>query len=232
MALVAKNKAKLCCLLVLALLAAALSFTIGVPAALSDEVGTEGEIAEEEVTEEDISSRPLTVIVDNIEKTSDVPVIHKGGHIYVPVRVLSESLGYPVEYVEGQMTVYVGVRPMGTDLVNQLKSLTGIKIKQPVKISGIGYTKGYSLSQGAFSDVRWKLDGRFRSVTINLGIPDNLPEDTAEFTVTADDKIIGKVKLSKDHGLKEFNYNVKGVNVLAVSCSSGKGGALISPRAH
>ncbi|MEW6697477.1 MAG: copper amine oxidase N-terminal domain-containing protein [Bacillota bacterium] len=232
MAFILKYRNKFCYLLYLVLLAAVLSFMVGVPAALSDEAGIEGDSSGEEVTEEDISNRPLTVIVDNIEKTSDVPLIHKGGRIYVPVRFLSESLGYPVEYVEGQRTVYVGVRPMGTDLVDQLKAFTGIKIKQMVKISGIGYTKGYALSMGAFSDVRWKLDARFKSVTINLGIPDNLPEDTAEFTVTADDRIIAKVKLSKDSGLKEFNYNVKGVNVLTVSCSSGKGGALICPRAH
>jgi hypothetical protein len=226
MALIVKYRAKFCCLLVPVLLAAALSFMMGAPAAFSEEV------TEEEVTEEDISSRPLTVIVDNMEKTSDVPLIRKGGRIYVPVRFLAESLGYPVEYVEGKKILYIGARPMGTDLVDQLKSFTGIKMKQPVRISGIGYAKGYTLSMGAFSDVRWKLEGRFQSVTINLGIPDKLPEDTAEFTVTADEKIIAKIKLSKDSGLKEFNYNIKGVNVLSVSCSSGKGGALISPRAH
>lgn len=239
MAGIEKNGLKTCCLFLLLLLIAVSPLAIGVPAALPDDariqtgadtgagIDTGGE------TGEGVSTRPLTVIVDNIETTSEVPVIHKGGRIYVPVRVLSESLGYPVQYVGEQKTVYIGVRPAGADLVDELTTIVGRKIKEPVSIGGIGYVKGYILAPGAFFEPRWHLDGRYQTITFSFGIPDNQAEDATEFTVKVDnDKTVARVKISKDEGLKEFNFNVKGANVLTVSCTGGKGGALVSPRAQ
>ena len=235
-----KYRFKTCCLAFLMLLAAALPYTLGVPAALPEEAAGETEIqsdaetgaeeAVEDVAEEEPASRPLTVIVDGVETTSDVPVINKGGRIYVPVRFLAESLGYPVEWDEEKGMVYIGIRPSGTDMVDELSAFTGRKIKQPVKISAIGYPKGYVLATGALGDVRWKLNGRYLTVAFSMGVPDNQRGDTTEFIVMADGKTLAREKISKDDGLKEFNYSVKGVKEFMVSCGSGKGGALICPR--
>ncbi|GBF32635.1 hypothetical protein DCCM_0831 [Desulfocucumis palustris] len=238
MELFAKYRLKICGLSVLVLLVAALPYIVWVPPALPEEPAGETDILESgietgtEGVAEEATSRPLTVIVDNVETTSDVPVINKGGRIYVPVRFLAESLGYPVDWVEEENTVYIGIHPSGTDMVGELPAFTGRKIKQPVKISAIGYPKGYALVPGALGDVRWKLNGRYLTVTFSMGVPDSQSGDTAEFTVIADGKTLAKEKISKDDGLKEFNYSVKGVNEFTVSCGSGKGGALICPRGH
>jgi hypothetical protein len=233
----AKYRLKICCLSALVLLMAVMPYIIGVPEALPEELDGETETLEsgdetvtEDVAEEEATSRPLTVIVDNVETTSDVPVINKGGRIYVPVRFLAESLGYPVAWDEEKSTVYIGIRPSGTDMVDELTAFTGRKIKQPVKISAIGYPKGYVLATGALGDVRWKLNGRYLTVAFGMGVPDNQSADAAEFTVMADGKTLAKEKISKDDGLKEFNYSVKGAKEFTVSCGSGKGAALICPR--
>lgn len=234
-----KYRLKICCLSALVLLMAVMPYIIGVPAALPEEPAGETETQQsgdetgtEDVAEEEPTSRPLTVIVDNVETTSDVPVINKGSRIYVPVRFLAESLGYPVEWDEEKSTVYIGMRPSGTDMVDELTAFTGRRIKQPVKISAIGYPKGYVLATGALGNARWKLNGRYLTFAFSMGVPDNQSGDTTEFTVIADGKTLAKEKISKDDGLREFNYSVRGVNEFTVSCGSGKGGALICPRGH
>jgi|AGTN01.3.fsa_nt_gi Copper amine oxidase N-terminal domain./NPCBM/NEW2 domain. len=199
MALFVKYRFKKCCLPILVLLVAVLPYMIGVPSALPEEPagGTETLESSDQTGTEEAASRPLTVIVDNVETTSDVPVINKGGRIYVPVRFLAESLGYPVEWEEEKGTVYIGIRPSGTDMVSELAAYTGRKIKQPVKISGIGYPKGYVLTMGALGDVRWKLNGRYLTVSFSMGVPDNQSGDSAEFTVIADGKTLAKEKYLK-----------------------------------
>lgn len=238
-----KSRLKKCCLFIMVLLVAALPFMIGVPAALPGETNSTGtksdakdggaeKTGQTTKKSEEVTGKPLTVIMGGAKTTSDVPVINIGSQIYVPVRFMAESLGLPVDWDSENKTVYIGVRPAGTDMVEELPPFRGRKIEQPVKISAIGYPKGYILDPSPYTEVCWKLDERYRTVKINLGVPDNMKDDTAEFEVKADGSAIATEKLSKDDGLKEFNYNVSGVKEFTVSCLSGEGIALICPIAQ
>ena len=178
-------------------------------------------------------SRPLTVIIDGEETTSDQPIIVKGNRIYVPLRFVSEALGYPIKWDNNTKTVYLGARYVGTDLVDKKPARTGVKIKQPVKVGGIGYPKGYLLGPSAFHQINWDLGKRFEHFTFNFGVPDNNQTDTAGFSVIADGrKVLGEKLISKDDGLKEFSFGTKGVNTVTVKSYKQGGGVVISPRAQ
>jgi hypothetical protein len=243
MALMMKNKIKICGLFVMMLLAVTLLLMMRVPTALSDDGDSTGAAviggatptpapapAPAPVTT--TTTKPLTVIMNGAATTSDVPVVQMGNQIYVPIRFVAESLNYPVEWDGSNRTVYIGVRPLGADMVTELTPLTGVKIEQPVTIGAIGYPNGYNLAPFSYTDVRWNLDKRYWAVVINMGIPDNSNAETAEFEVIADDDTIATEVLSKDDGLKDFSYNVSGVTSFRISCISGGNCALISPRAQ
>ena len=178
-------------------------------------------------------SRPLTVIIDGQETTSDQPIIIKGTRIYVPLRFVSEALGYPIKWDNSTKTAYIGARYVGTDLVDKKPARTGVKIKQPAKVGGVGYPKGYILGPSAFHEISWDLGGRFNHFTFNFGVPDNNRTDTAGFTVVADGrKKLGEKVISKDDGLKEFSFGAKGVNTVTVKSYKQAGGVVVSPRAQ
>lgn len=178
-------------------------------------------------------SRPLTIIIDGQETTSDQPIIIKGTRIYVPLRFVSEALGYPIKWDNSTKTAYIGARYVGTDLVDKKPARTGVKIKQPAKVGGVGYPKGYILGPSAFHEVSWDLGGRFNHFTFNFGVPDNNQTDTAGFTVVADGrKKLGEKVISKDDGLKEFSFGAKGVNTVTVKSYKQAGGVVVSPRAQ
>ncbi|OPY56005.1 MAG: hypothetical protein A4E55_02326 [Pelotomaculum sp. PtaU1.Bin035] len=238
MAQMVKSRNTILGLFILVLLAVVFPLLTGAPAAAISDEGDPAGVAKTLTPTTTTTaptapaSKPLTVIMNGAATSSDVPVLQMGSQIYVPVRFLAQSLNYPVEWDGAHSTVYIGMRPLGTDLVEELVPLTGGRIEQPVKIGAIGYPKGYYLEPLPYTDVRWKLDGRYHTVVINMGVPDNSSEDTAEFEITADDDTIAAEILSKDDGLKDFSYNVSGVAELKVSCVSGKGCALISPIAQ
>ncbi|GAB6274214.1 MAG: hypothetical protein STSR0004_10770 [Peptococcaceae bacterium] len=189
----------------------------------------------EETEEETVAppSRPLTVIIDGQETTSDQPILVKGTRIYVPLRFVTEALGYPIQWDNSTKTAYIGARYVGTDLVDKKTARTGVKIKQPVKVGGVGYPKGYILGPSAFHEISWDLGGRFNHFTFNFGVPDNNQMDTAGFTVMADGrKKLGEKVISKDDGLKEVSFGVKGVNTVTVKNYKQAGGVVVSPRAQ
>lgn len=228
-----KSRFKLKVLLVTAVLLTVLILTGSLTTTLAQQDTTQETEETWEEEPEAPPSRPLTVIIDGEETTSDQPIIVKGTRIYVPLRFVTEALGYPIQWDNSTKTAYIGARYVGTDLVDKKPARTGVKIKQPVKVGGIGYPKGYILGPSAFHQISWDLGGRFNHLTFNFGVPDNNQVDTAGFTVMADGrKKLGEKVISKDDGLKEVSFGVKGVNTVTVKSYKQAGGVVVSPRAQ
>lgn len=174
---------------------------------------------------------PLKVVVNDKEIYSDVPVVIRGGRLFLPVRFLAESLDLPVDWDAATRTVYIGARPTGVDLVRELPVASGLLIKNPVKIKGVGYPTGYILSDSLYNNLEWNFNKRYHNITFGFGVADNSKNRTAGFEVIADGRRVGRETVTKDDGLKEFSYNIKGVKVLVIKSNGGAGGAVINPRA-
>jgi hypothetical protein len=206
---------------------------LGAGAGLAEDSQTGNEDAQSSDTagESSASPNPLKVVVNDKETYSDVPVVIRGGRLFLPVRFLAESLDLPVDWDAATRTVYIGARPTGIDLVRELPVASGSLIKTPVKIKGVGYPTGYILNDSLYNNLVWNFNQRFQNITFGFGVADNSKNGTAGFEVIADDRKLGKETVTKDDGLKEFSYNIKGVKVLIIKSYGGAGGAVINPRA-
>lgn len=182
--------------------------------------------------QEQTAKRPLSIFVDGEETVSDQPIIIKGKRIYVPLRFVVEALGYPIAWENSSKTVYIGSRHTGTDLVDKKPAKSGVKIKQPVRLGGVNYPKGYIVGESAFHTITWNLDGRYNYLTFSFGLPDGFKGKAAGFIVTADGRKKLAQVLTKDDGLKEFGLSVKKIEMLTITSYKGAGGVIINPRAQ
>ncbi|MHB8170834.1 MAG: copper amine oxidase N-terminal domain-containing protein [Thermincolia bacterium] len=220
-------------LLVLVTIFVTLFLVIEAGTGLAKESPTAKEESESSGTDSESSTPkdPLKVVVNGKETYSDVPVVLRGGRLFLPVRFIAESLDLPVDWDAATSTIYIGVRPTGVDLVREQPVVNGSKIKTSVKIKGVGYPTGYILSDSSYNNLLWSFNKRNQRITFGFGVMDNSKSGTAGFQVVADDRILGKVTLTKDDGLKDFSYEVKNVNRLVIKSFGGAGGAVINPRA-
>jgi hypothetical protein len=176
--------------------------------------------------------KPVTIYVHGMEVISDVPVFIMNGRTYLPANFVNEILNVNFTWdPKTRSVIRTGAPQSGVNLTNDLPPFTGKALEQPVKVKKVSYTKGYKLTPK--NEIRWNLKGLFDRLTFSFGIPDSAYlKGEAGFTVLADGEKIAEETVEKDDGLKEFTFDVTGINVLTVKSYQQEGGVLVNPRLY
>ncbi|MHB8170838.1 MAG: NPCBM/NEW2 domain-containing protein [Thermincolia bacterium] len=176
--------------------------------------------------------KPVTIYVHGMEVTSEVPAFIMNGRTYLPATFVNDILNINFTWDPKTRTVIrMGVPQSGINMIKDLPAFTGKEMGGSFKVKGVTYSKGYKITSK--NEIRWNLKGLFDRVTFSFGIPDGayLKGDVG-FTVLADGQKIAEETVDKDDKLKEFSFDVTGVNVLTIKPYKQEGGVLFNPRLY
>ncbi|HBC93173.1 MAG TPA: hypothetical protein DCZ10_09835 [Pelotomaculum sp.] len=176
-------------------------------------------------------AQPVKIVVHGMEVASDFPPIMMSDRVYLPDRFVADILGYPFQWEQKIRTVRMGIPQEGMDMVSELPPYTGAALNEPVIIKVKSYPSGFAIDRN--NTVRWNLHGVVDKVTFSYGMPDGQQEDSVGFRLLKDGKIVAEEIVTRENGLKNFTFDVSGVQVLTVKQADEQpGGALINPRGY
>lgn len=181
------------------------------------------------------AASPISLTVDGIEVGCDpAPTIIRN-KVFVPIRCVSEALGYPVRWDSAKRRVEIGVPPEGLDMVLELPPF---KVKDAqtltsVTVSGIRYNKGFIMP--SYSELSWNLSGKFSKMSFLVGMMDNSQATrTNKLKAYGDGKDIGTIpEQTTAEGIKSYEVDISGINILEIKTDFNFGSTpIISPRAY
>ena len=174
--------------------------------------------------------KPVTIYVHGMEVTSEVPAFIMNGRTYLPATFVNDILSVNFSWDPKTRTVIrMGVPQSGINMTKDLPAFTGKEIGKSFKVKGVTYSKGYKVAPK--NEIRWNLKGLFDRITFSFGIPEGayLKGDVG-FAVFADGQKIAEETIDNDEKLKEFSFDVTGVNVLTIKPYKQEGGVLFNPK--
>ena len=160
----------------------------------------------------------IEVIYRNIKlkvQSVDVPVTAENepfiyeGRTYVPLRVVSEALGYDVEWDGANFTVSIGEAP-GEVFLSELKpfhteNLLGIKYDDAANMimDGKRYYNGIRIDAGHYdrqTELLFSLDAKYSLLTGLAGLDDSSSRNYESLVISfyGDDKFLTSVDLKKE----------------------------------
>lgn len=172
------------------------------------------------------NSDDVKLYVDNEEQTlydaNDIEVkpFIKGGTTYVPLRGVSNALGYPVEWEGQTKSVYVwkdNVSPNGVtlDFLRPYETIGWVfeyygSDGDMLEIDGEYYTN--ALSKGGsvgISTALFNLDGKYDTLTCVVGHTDWLQDEKTTVTFIVDGKIVKTIEIEPNSFSKEANIDLQ-----------------------
>lgn len=175
-------------------------------------------------------SRPVTVFVHGVEVACDIPPLVMNERVFMPDQFVYNILGYPFIWEPKTRSMRIGVPQSGVDMVRELPAYTGKTLAGGIKVKAVSYPSGYAIE--GKDAVRWSLHGVMDRVTFSFGMPDGHREKSVGFQLLADGVVIAEETVSKEEGLKEFDFPVNKVKVLTVKSHDRPGGVLVNPRGY
>lgn len=135
----------------------------------------------------DASEQPIKIIIDNQEITSDSLPIINSSRVLVPVRVISEELGYAVSWVSKTNTVYISKGNVSIKfIIGESKILVSGKSVQLDVASSIVNGRAYLpirvVSESIGSSINW--DGSTKSVIIDTKDNDEESNSSSEVSLS------------------------------------------------
>lgn len=179
---------------------------------------------------------PLRLIVNGKEIACDPPPFIQDGRAYVPVRFVSEALGYPVKWDPNTYSIMIGIPPEGTDLLPYDRY--DCDLHDSYKVQGITY-KNVITSIYTGGNCLYNLHGHFTKVKVLVAglVPPNKKWDPKGIKIVAygDSQEISTFWVSGDEPPKEVTLDTSGVHILKISIGDsgyfgGRGVAIIHVR--
>lgn len=188
------------------------------------------------------SSQNIQVFFDNIQLVVNGATVSTGtaqpflyqGHVYLPIRYVSEALNLPVSWDGSTATVYVGSGGAGqtTDLSDLTPYYTNCNSSPGTVQSGTTLTMGSQqylngLQLGCWSYATsvydWNLNGQFSTLTAVLGLDDTNNADTATVTFSSGGNTIQSFTLNPGGLPQDISIPVSGVAQLSVAVENSNG---------
>ncbi|MBE7018573.1 MAG: copper amine oxidase N-terminal domain-containing protein [Ruminococcaceae bacterium] len=181
----------------------------------------------------------VKLYVDNQEQIlydangTEVKPFIKDGTTYVPLRGVSKSLGYYVEWEGSTRSVYVWkdeVSPNGVPL----DFLRPYEIDAPIggmdvlyesdgTVKEIGGTDYTDTIWGIFGSALFNLDGKYDTLTCDLGyVPESTSEGESTITFIVDSKIVESFNVTQNSSTKKIEVNLDKGSQLKISFNPGK----------
>ncbi len=159
----------------------------------------------------------ITIYVNGVEmKPADangnpVETFVYNGTTYIPLRAVSQSLGYNVQYDGSTKSVYIGDDPRMTNyLVNVCPPYEKSRYDTPSSftMSGQTYTNGFTMKDNSYA--LFNLNGKYQSLEFDLGHIDGTSMSDETVTIYLDGTVSKVIEVKAEELPKHYTIPLNG----------------------